>query len=98
MKEPGKFVERMARAVNLEGETLPGQTIVELAGECRVLIENHRGLAQYGTRCVAVRTRYGLLQICGEGLSISNMTRERLIVNGCISVIQLLRGGDYEHR
>jgi sporulation protein YqfC len=77
--------------LDLPGETLPGQVIVEIAGENRVLIEQHRGIREYTRERISVCVRYGMLEICGQGLELRSMSREQLIVCGQIDSVTLRR-------
>ena len=57
-----------------------------------LLIENHRGVTEYGQGKISVRVRYGLVVVCGYGLELSRMTREQLVITGRIDGITLHRG------
>lgn len=89
MKTGRPFLERLT-AERWE-ETMPGLPIVELAGDSRVLIENHRGIVQYSQEQIGVRVKYGKLLVCGCSLHLSCMTRERLVIHGRIKEIHLER-------
>ena len=77
--------------MDLPGETLPGQVLVEIAGENRVLIEHHRGIREYSPTRIGICVRYGLIEICGEDLQLRCMTREQLIISGRIDGVCLKR-------
>jgi sporulation protein YqfC len=79
--------------LDLPGETLPGQVLVEIAGENRMLIEQHRGIREYTPERIGVCVRYGMVEICGKGLELRSMSREQLIISGCIHSITLERRG-----
>ena len=85
------FLERLADHAQLETEPLPAQPIVEIAGECRVLVENHRGVTEYGTDRIRILVKYGTLCICGEGLEMKRMSKRQLIITGKIEVVNLIR-------
>ncbi len=93
MERRKNWMERLTDGMDLMGEPLPGQTLVELAGDRRVLIEHHGGVVQYSRECVCVRVRYGVVRICGCGLEISRMTGEQLVISGRIDEISLNRKG-----
>ena len=76
--------------LDLPGECLPGQVLVEIAGENRVLIEHHRGVREYGHEKICVRVSYGMVQVCGRGLHLRCMTRSQLVICGCIRGITLM--------
>ncbi len=86
-------MERLADSADLGGEPLPMQPLVELAGDRRVLIENHRGVVQYSREKICVKVRYGTVAVCGCGLELSRMTREQLVISGRINEIQVIRRG-----
>ena len=77
--------------LDLPGETLPGQVLVEIAGENRVLIEQHRGIREYTPERIGVCVRYGTVEICGRGLELRSMSREQLIICGQIDGVTLKR-------
>lgn len=79
--------------MNLSTEPLPGQPIVEIAGDRRVLIENHMGVKAYGREMILVKVKYGDLRICGCGLELMKMTRDQLVICGRIDAVSLQRRG-----
>jgi len=86
------FIERMVTAVDLQDEPLPGLPLVEIAGERRVLIENHRGVMEYGTQTIRVKVKFGHICVCGSGLELSRMNRGQLVISGRVDAVQLIRG------
>lgn len=79
MKQPRKF-------------ELPGMPLVEIAGEKRVLIENHKGVTEYDADRICVRVNFGQICVCGEHLTLAQMTGACLVICGRIDSITLLRG------
>lgn len=86
------FVNAMEQSA-VGPELLPGQPIVEIAGQTRVLVENHRGVASYGNERILVKVSFGFLCVCGCGLQMMHMTRERLVISGRIDSVSLQRRG-----
>ena len=78
---------QLADRMSLEGEALPGQTVTELLDDSRVLIENHRGIVHYSPEAVTVLTGFGELSVSGEGLKLTHMTRQVLILSGTVTEI-----------
>ena len=83
--------QRLVDHSQLQGESLPGVPIVELAGDRRVLIERHDGVVEYGTEQIRVRVKYGIICVLGCDLQLKQMTKQQLIVSGQINSIQILR-------
>ena len=72
-------------------EAVPGHPIVEIAGECRVLVENHLGVAAYGKETILVKVNFGFVCIGGSNLEILRMTKEQLVIHGAIHSVGLQR-------
>lgn len=79
--------------LDLPGEQLPGEVLVEILGKNRVLIEHHRGVREYGPERIGVTVKYGLVQISGSGLRLRCMTDDQLVITGCIEAVELLGKG-----
>jgi sporulation protein YqfC len=67
-------------------------TIIEIAGYKRVLVEHHSGVTSYGADHICVRVKYGQISIRGSGMVLAQMCRTHLVVCGCIESVTLLRG------
>lgn len=85
------WLQNLMDRMDLPGESLPDQTLVEIAGERRVLVENHRGVTEYGTDRIRINVKYGSLCVCGEGLEMKRMSKHQLIITGRIEVVNLIR-------
>ena len=58
-------------------------------GRREVIIEGHRGLFSYETRCIRVRCRQGLWTVTGEGLFIDHFGPEDLMIRGSVHAVAL---------
>lgn len=76
---------------SLDPDSVPLYPIVELAGDCRVLIENHFGIIAYSEECVCIKVKYGQLQICGCDLKLQHMSKVKLLITGKINSIHISR-------
>lgn len=85
------WADRIACTADLQEEAILGQTVVELYGDRRLLIEHHQGVTGYGVDRIEVRVRYGVLCICGMGLELARMRSDQLVITGRIDSIQLIR-------
>lgn len=85
------MLDRFMETVDLDGETLPGQSVIEILGDKRVLIENHLGVMEYSREHISVKVKFGILNVCGCCLELSHMNKEVLIISGKIESIFLKR-------
>lgn len=69
------------------------QTLVEMIGTGRILVEHHKGIQSYGEQEILVGTSYGCLRITGEHLRLCCMSREQLFVAGSIHLVTPERCG-----
>ena len=86
------WLRRMADHAALMDEVLPGQPVVELLGEGRVLVEGHQGISSYSDREILVKTRIGIVNIVGCNLKLTSMSADKLIISGSVSSVQLAGG------
>ncbi len=91
MRKERSFLERLAEETDLTMEPIPAQPIVEIAGDRRVLIENHQGVKAYGREKILIKVKYGYVCVCGCGLELIRMTREQLVIRGRIDGITIQR-------
>lgn len=84
-------LERFADASNLSSLGLPGQPIIEIAGDNRVLVENHRGVKAYGHHQIVIQVSYGCICVTGCQLELARMTKDQLVISGQIQSVQLYR-------
>ena len=93
MGKANYFLNRLADSADLGEEPMPGQSIVEVAGDRRVLIENHCGVKEYSREKIGVKVAFGQINICGAGLELRHMTRQQLVISGRIDCVALRRRG-----
>lgn len=72
-------------------DAVGGKPIIEIAGDRRVLIENHQGVAAYGREKILVHVKFGSVCICGCNLEMLRMTKEQLVICGRIDSVALQR-------
>ena len=92
MKQYGKSLQRLSGTIYESSIALPGVPIVELAGDRRVLIENHRGVTEYGMERICVKVNYGILCISGCEMELAQMTKDQLVITGQIESVMIQRG------
>lgn len=89
LEKEGTLWQRLTREADIHAQPLPGCPIVELSGRGRVLIENHRGMAEYSSQRIGVKVRFGRVVVCGRGLEVRRMTREQLVILGEVASVTL---------
>ena len=87
----GKSLLRQSETINANKEAVPGIPVVELAGDRRILIENHRGVIEYGNERICVKVKFGCLCICGNKMELAKMTKDQLVITGFIDSVMIQR-------
>lgn len=80
-----------AGAADLETEPAPLVPLVELAGDRRLIMENHQGVVGYTQQQIQVRVKYGFVCVEGEQLEMAQMTKDHLVITGRIDRIGIIR-------
>ena len=86
------FWERLMIGADLPGEAVPKLPLIEIAGEHRVLIENHKGVIGYGDNEICIKVKFGCIKVCGNQLMLSKLTKQQLVISGFIDSVSLCRG------
>ena len=92
MEQEMGFMGRLTNAVDLPDAPIPGLPLIELAGDNRVLMENHNGVTEYGNERICVKVKFGQVCISGQELRLAKMTKSQLIICGRIHAVELYRG------
>lgn len=92
MERTDKMMRRITASSLLPQDALPGIPVVEIAGMGRVLIEGHKGVTEYGPQRIQVTMNYGSLMVIGCDLSLTHMSKERLVIVGTVNQVCLCRG------
>ena len=65
------------------------ETIVEISGHRRVLIENHGGVIAYSGDRIQVKVQFGAIVVCGQKMEMTHMTKDQLVISGAIHTVAL---------
>ena len=89
-KKRRSFLDRAADKFDLPGDALSDQPRATLTGGARVLVENHKGLLDYGTEQITVAGRGMALKVVGTELELRAMNTEALLITGDIFKLELV--------
>ena len=85
------WLRKVADCSELIEEVLPGQSVVEVIGEGRVLVEGHRGVSEYNECSIDVKVCFGVVKILGCNLKLSVLDDNKLVISGAVQCVQLVR-------
>ncbi len=91
MARQNGFLDRLSEMAGMQDEPIPGQPLVEIGGYRRVLIENHSGVIEYADTAISVKVKFGTVCVLGSNLKFLRMTKQQLIIGGCIDCVRLVR-------
>ena len=85
------ILQQILDKTDLSDECIPGKPVIELLGDCRVLVENHIGILEYGWDRIGIRVCYGVITVVGRNLQLRRMSGGKLLVEGKIDGIEVKR-------
>ena len=68
-----------------------GATLIEIAGDCRLLMERHLGVLEYDSENICVGTTFGSVVVSGCKLELMQMTNTMLVITGKITSVVMQR-------
>ena len=83
------LIGRISAKMEIPAVPMTGSALIEIAGDRRVLIENHRGIVSYDHCRIVVRVPSGCVCVMGSGLCVVMMDRAQLIIGGKIKNVSL---------
>lgn len=92
MKIYDKVRSRIPELFNIPDMTLPGEPIIEVYGDRRILIEGCCAVLQYAGNCIKLRNSCGIVCIVGCDLCMSEITKTQTIITGKVENISICRG------
>lgn len=84
------FLNRTADIFDLPAEAVAGDSRITVTGNRRIVVENHRGLMEYGENEIGVNCGKSILKIKGEELEIRAMNSEELLITGILFGIDFI--------
>lgn len=85
--------ERVSACFDLPIETAVGITRVTIAGNHRVHVENHKGIAEYGDQHIVIHGSRQDIVICGRDLRLRSMSNYELVILGNVQTLELKPDG-----
>lgn len=73
-----------------------GRPRVEIIGNERVIVENHRGIVEYDDTILRIRCNGCEVQITGVDLALTALSLDELAVTGVIVSVEYQTGGQTE--
>ena len=79
------FLEKAADFFDLPQEVVAGMPRITVTGCRRVMVENHRGILEYGEREIQINGGRMVLTVRGSGLELRSLNTSELLVTGRIT-------------
>jgi sporulation protein YqfC len=83
--------KRLADALELQHDVALNLPVLHLTGSERLLMENHRGLLEYGRGKIRIASTAGVVEIEGQDLAIKSVGRDEVLVTGGIERVVINR-------
>lgn len=89
MKVDRDFLPEKFHILQPNGQILLKNPLIEILGDHRVLVENHRGLVGYTDDQIIIRVNNGYVFVKGISLKLRLMSKEKLVICGKIHAVLL---------
>lgn len=82
--------EKITKSLQLPEEILLEKLNIEILGNEKINIINHKGIIYYSSENIRINSTSGLLSIKGKDLLLSTLISEELIIEGEIDSIEYI--------
>jgi len=79
----------LANALELPKDVVLDLPVVTLIGDEELLFANHRGVLEYATHSVRIKTSLGVFKVAGSDLILKEINAENVVVIGQIEGVSL---------
>lgn len=86
-----KIINRLTTVPYLQDEPIPGLPLIEIVGDCRVLIERHLGVTEYGNERIVIKVKQGQICVSGSCMELISMTKSQLVIKGTIFSVSIIK-------
>ena len=93
MKALKEWVDQLLKYDSICDGAMGNIPLVEIVGMKRVLIENHRFIALYASTRIDVYVEGGVLCVTGNDLTLSHMSKARIVINGIVEGLTFCKEG-----
>ena len=80
--------KRIADALELQYDVALNLPLMHITGNERLLMENHKGLLEYGNSKIRIASTAGPVEIEGENLAIRTVGRDDMLITGNIKSVK----------
>lgn len=92
MKIYNKVRNRLPELFNIPEMTLPGEPIIEVYGDRRVLVEGCCAVLQYAGNCIKLRNPSTIICVVGSDLHMVEISSSQTVITGKVENISICRG------
>ena len=85
-----RILGRAADTFDLPGEVLMDLPRVTVTGGRRVVVENHKGLMDYGPNTIVINAGALTLKLLGDNLELRAMNAQELLITGDIFNLEFI--------
>lgn len=82
--------KRIADAVDISKDIILDTATLRITGTSELILENYKGISEYGDTKIVIRSNPKSVQICGASLEIGTITDEMLYITGDFSDISFI--------
>lgn len=85
--------KRVADALELQHDVALNLPVLHVTGGERLLMENHRGLLEFGREKIRIASAAGDVTVEGEDLNVQSVGRDEILITGVIRSVEFARPG-----
>lgn len=74
--------EIIAEKMSLPKDVMLDLPRVSICGDKEIFVENHKGILEYTSLCIRIKTNDGIAHIFGSDLRIIILESDRMVING----------------
>lgn len=84
-----KLIAAASERLDMPVEEIAGLPVIRLRGFHELLIENHKGIREYGEERIVIASNSGMIRLLGAGMCVTSMNEREMTITGGIISLEL---------
>lgn len=85
MVKTEKIKEKVSDKLSIPKDILLNMPVIKVIGDREVIVENHKGILEYTSSTVKLKSVLGELIVTGKGFQIKDISEDNIFISGTVT-------------
>lgn len=91
MVKVAKVKEKVSDKLNMPKDIVLNMPVIRVVGDKEILVENHKGLLEYTSSTLKLKSNLGNIVLKGSGFQIKDISDENIYISGTMESLNFVK-------